>query len=127
MAMPRLLVADDAVIIREIIKETARAAGWEIAGEAVNGAQAVEQFQQLRPDVVTLDMVMPDYDGRYALRAILDRDPQARVLVVSALDQRQVLHEAFKLGAADFLIKPFDKQTLVETLNRLVSSDATSA
>lgn len=123
--MPRLLVADDAMIIREIIKDTAKAAGWEIAGEAANGAQAVEKFQELRPDVITLDMVMPEYDGMYALRAILEQDPKARVLVVSALDQRQVLKEAFKLGAADFIVKPFDKKMLVETLNRLVA--ATSA
>jgi len=113
------------MIIREIIKDTAKAAGWEIAGEAANGAQAVEKFQELRPDVITLDMVMPEYDGMYALRAILEQDPKARVLVVSALDQRQVLKEAFKLGAADFIVKPFDKKMLVETLNRLVA--ATSA
>lgn len=125
--MPRLLVADDAVIIREIIKDTARAAGWEIAGEAANGAQAVEQFQQLRPDVVTLDMVMPEYDGMYALRAILEQDPQARVLVVSALDQRQVLKDAFKIGAADFIVKPFDKKMLVESLNRILGVGAVSA
>lgn len=125
--MPRLLVADDAVIIREIIKDTAKAAGWEIAGEAANGAQALAKFEELQPDAVTLDMVMPEYDGMYALRGILERDPKARVVVVSALDQRQVLKDAFKLGAADFIVKPFDKKMLVETLNRLVGAVSTSA
>ncbi len=112
----RLLVADDALIIREIIKDRARQAGWEIVGEAANGQEALEQFRALQPDVMTLDMVMPEYDGLFALENIMRESPQAKVVVVSALDQKEVLKQAFKLGAADFVVKPFDNELLVQTL-----------
>ena len=116
----RLLVTDDALIIREIIKDAATAAGWEIVGEAGNGQEAIERYRELRPDAVTLDLVMPEYDGLHALRGIVDLDPDAKVLVVSALEQTTVLKEAFKLGAFDFIVKPFDKKTLVQTLDQMV-------
>ena len=86
----KLLVTDDATIMREIIKDTAREAGWEIVGEAQNGAEAIEKYKELRPDVATLDLVMPQYDGLHALRGILEFDPDATVIVVSALDQNTV-------------------------------------
>lgn len=111
-----LLIADDALIIREMIKDTAAEAGWEILGEAADGRQAYERYLELRPNVMTLDMVMPQYDGLFALERILADDPQARVVVVSALNQRPVLTEAFKLGAADFLVKPFQAESLLKTL-----------
>lgn len=116
----KLLVIDDALIIREMVKDTAIDAGWEIAGEACDGQVAVEQYRQSRPDACTLDLVMPHYDGLHALRGILAFDAEARVIVVSALDQKSVLQEAFRLGAADFLVKPFQKQALIDTLGRLV-------
>jgi two-component system chemotaxis response regulator CheY len=112
----KLLVTDDATIMREIIKDTARDAGWEIVGEAQNGAEAIEKYKQLKPDVTTLDLVMPQYDGLYALRGILEFDPDATVIVVSALDQKSVLQNAFRSGATDFLVKPFDKSQLISTL-----------
>jgi len=116
-----LLVIDDAVIVREKIKEAARGAGWEIVGEARNGQEGVKRFSELRPAVVTLDLVMPEYDGIYALREILTVDPDAKVIVVSALGQKNVLKDAFKLGAADFVVKPFDKQTFINTLEQFAS------
>ncbi len=122
-----LLVVDDALIIRELIKDTAAAAGWEIVGEAGDGHTAVERYQQLRPDAVTLDLVMPEFDGLYALRGIMTADPEAKVVVVSALDQKTVLKEAFKLGAFDFLVKPFDKALLVKTLDLMVQQGEAAA
>jgi len=119
-----LLVVDDAAIIREIIKDAATAAGWTIAGEASNGQQAVERYLSLSPDVVTLDLVMPQYDGLHALRGILEADSNAKVLVVSALEQKSILKEAFKAGAADFLVKPFDRGALVEALEQLVRTES---
>lgn len=116
----KLLVADDAMIIREMIKDTAAGAGWEIVGEAENGQQAVEKFTELRPDAVTMDLVMPGADGLHGLQGILAVDPQAKVLIVSALEQRQILKDAFKLGAADFIVKPFDRQNLLKTLDAMV-------
>lgn len=114
-----LLIVDDAAIIREMIKDAAAGAGWQIAGEATNGLQAAERYDQLRPTACTLDLVMPDYDGLYALRAIRELDAEARVCVVSALDQKEVLKEAFRLGAADFLVKPFRSEVLLATLEAL--------
>ena len=96
----------------QIIKDAATNAGWDVVGEAANGQQGVERYRDLRPDAVTLDLVMPEFDGLHALRGILGHDPDAKVLVVSALDQKNVLKEAFNIGAADFVPKPFDKQVL---------------
>jgi len=115
-----LLVTDDAPIIREIIKDTATRAGWEITGEAANGQEAVDRYAELNPDACTIDLVMPDYDGLHGLRGIMELDPEARVLVVSALEQKSIFQEAFKLGAADFIVKPFNAQILAETLDRMV-------
>lgn len=111
-AAKRLLVVDDAMIMRAIIKDTARQAGWEIAGEATNGAEAVARFRELKPDLTTLDIVMPEMDGVEALRAIRTESPQARVVMISAIDQRAKLAECIQLGALDFIVKPFDKQRL---------------
>ena len=118
-----LLVIDDAAIVREKIKEAARGAGWEIVGEACNGREAVERFAQLRPAAVTLDLVMPECDGICALREILAIDPAAKVIIVSALGQKSVLKEAFKLGAADFVVKPFDRHTLISTLEQFAGAE----
>ncbi len=115
-----LLVTDDAIIIRAMIKDTAEHAGWTIVGEAINGQEAIDRYRQLQPDAVTLDLVMPDYDGLHGLRGIMQFDPNARVLVVSALDQKAVLREAFKAGASDFVIKPFDRNGLAQSLDQLV-------
>jgi two-component system chemotaxis response regulator CheY len=115
-----LLVTDDAMIIRQIIKDLATAAGWEVVGEACNGQEAIDRYRELRPDAVTLDLVMPEHDGLHALHGIMDLDPEAKVLVVSALEQRGVLKDAFKAGAADFVSKPFDKQCLQATLEQLL-------
>ncbi len=115
-----LLVTDDAMIIRELIKDAATEAGWEIVGEATNGQEAIDRYEQLRPTAATLDLVMPQYDGLHALRGILAADPEAKVVVVSALEQTAVLKEAFHIGASDFLVKPFDKKVLIETLENLL-------
>lgn len=118
-----ILIVDDAAIIRAMIQDAVVEAGWTVVGEADDGETGIEKYRQLRPDAVTLDLVMPRSDGLYALRGIRELDPQARVVVVSALDQTEVLREAFQAGAADFLVKPFDKQLLLETLDRLVPSE----
>jgi two-component system chemotaxis response regulator CheY len=118
-----LIVTDDATIVREKIKDVARKAGWEIVGEAKNGKEAVERYTQLRPMAMTIDLVMPEYDGIYALREIMALDPDAKIIVVSALGQKNILKDAFKLGAADFIVKPFDKRTLENTLEQFARGD----
>jgi two-component system, chemotaxis family, chemotaxis protein CheY len=113
-----LLVTDDAAIIRAKIKEVACSAGWTIAAEARNGKEAVERYAECRPAVVTVDLVMPEYDGIYALREILALDPDAKVVVISAIGQKAILKDAFQIGAADFVVKPFDRNTLIKTLEQ---------
>ncbi|MCE5266535.1 MAG: response regulator [Planctomycetaceae bacterium] len=122
-----LLVIDDAAIVREKVKEAARIAGWEIVGEAGNGREGVERFAQLRPSVVTLDLVMPECDGICALREIMAIDPTAKVVVISALGQKNILKDAFKMGASDFVIKPFDWHTLTSTLEQFATPKETAA
>lgn len=120
----KLLVTDDSMIIRELVKDVAMRDGWEIVGEAADGQQAIEKYEQLRPDGVTLDLVMPKFDGLHALRGIKAIDALAKVLVVSAIDQTDVLREAVKLGAADFVVKPFDDVRLQKALDLLTDPAA---
>lgn len=117
----RLLIADDAAIIREMIKDAAQKAGWEVVAQANNGQAAIEMFQEFRPDVCTLDLVMPEYDGMHALRGIKAIDPDAKVVVVSALEQKSVLKDTFSMGASDFIVKPFQQSALINTLEQLVA------
>lgn len=123
---PTLLVTDDSMIVREMIKDLAAEMGWQVVGEATNGLEAVERFRELRPDVTTLDLVMPEYDGLYALAGIRAVDNQAKVLIVSAIDQTAVLKEAVRKGAADFIVKPFDKTRAQRALTLLSPAAASS-
>ena len=108
----RLLIVDDALIMRRRIREIAEEAGWVVAGEATNGAEAVALYQQEQPDLVTLDIVMPEMDGVTALKKLIKVDPQARVVMISAVDQKDKLTECIENGAIDFIVKPFDKLRL---------------
>ena len=94
--MRRLLVVDDALFMRKMICGVAAEAGWDVVGEAANGREAVTLYEQLRPDLVTMDLVMPEMGGLEALREIRARDPGARVVVVTALDQKQSLMDSIR-------------------------------
>ena len=106
------MIVDDALIIRKRIKEIAQEAGWLVAGEAADGEEAVTLYQQVKPDLVTLDIVMPNMDGVLALKQIIQTDPQARVVMVSAVNQKEKLAECIRAGAIDFIVKPFEKASL---------------
>lgn len=115
--MPRrVLIADDSILMRRMVKTTLVSDGWEVAAEASNGAEAVEQYQRSRPDAVTLDIIMPGCDGLSALRSILQIDPAAKVVVVSALNQTKLISQAIRAGAQDFIAKPFMPEQLQDTL-----------
>jgi two-component system chemotaxis response regulator CheY len=118
----RVLIVDDSMLMRKMIADTLSEDGWEIAGEAANGKQAVEHYSHLRPDAVTLDIVMPGTDGMYALEHIRQTDPQAKVVVVSALNQTKLISEAIRKGAQDFIAKPFLPEQLQDTLRSCVES-----
>jgi two-component system, chemotaxis family, chemotaxis protein CheY len=117
--MRRLLVVDDALFMRKMICGVAAEAGWEVVGEAGDGAEAISQYQKLRPDLVTMDLVMPVMGGLEALRQIRALDPEARVVVVTALDQKQALMDSIQDGAIDFVVKPFERQRILNLLVKL--------
>ncbi len=125
--MKRLLVVDDALFMRKLICGVAAEAGWEVVGEAGNGAEAVSLYQEHRPDLVTMDLVMPVMGGLEALRQIRSLDPQARVVVVTALDQKQALMDSIEGGAVDFIVKPFDRQRVLTLLAKLGGTARLSA
>lgn len=120
----RVLVVDDAMIMRMRIKDIAKEAGWEIAGEAVNGEEAVLRYKELRPDLITMDIVMPKMDGVCALRQLKQECPEARVVMVSAVDQKEKLTECIRLGVVDFIVKPFDKVRLKSFFEKYGRDDA---
>jgi two-component system chemotaxis response regulator CheY len=115
---PRLLIIDDATIMRMRIAGIAREAGWEVVAEATNGREGLARYGEHRPDLVTLDIVMPELDGVETLRELRTTDAAARVVMVSAVDQRAKLRECFALGAIDFVVKPFDKQRLLSLFEK---------
>ena len=117
--MKRLLVVDDALFMRKMISGVAAEAGWEVVGEAGDGAEAVALYERLRPDLVTMDLVMPVMGGLEALRQIRARDPGAQVVVVTALDQKQALMDSIREGAIDFIVKPFERQRVLNLLAKL--------
>jgi two-component system chemotaxis response regulator CheY len=119
MTGKRVLVVDDAMLMRKILRDVATEAGWEVAGEARNGAEAVELYRRLRPDLVTMDVVMPTMGGLEALRQIRGEDPEAQVVMVTALDQKQTLMESIRDGAIDFIVKPFERERILNLLNKV--------
>ena len=112
MKSKRLLVVDDALFMRKRIVAIAQDAGWEIAGEASDGQQAIAMYQKVQPDLVTMDIVMPLLDGVSALKELLLLDPGARVVMISAVNQKAKLAECVEAGAVDFIVKPFDQDSL---------------
>lgn len=118
--MARLLVVDDATFIRHILVDLLTTHGHEVVGQATNGNEAVAQFRLLRPDVVTLDITMPEKDGIEALREIMAEDPAARVIVCSALKEKTRVIEALQAGARDYILKPLRPERVLESVEKVL-------
>jgi two-component system chemotaxis response regulator CheY len=116
----RVLIADDASFMRQMIREIIEPEGYEVVGEATDGMEAVEQFEELRPDLVTMDIVMPKRSGIDAVRGILEKTPDACVVMCSALGQETLVMEALQAGAKDFIVKPFKPDSVVSTLAKVL-------
>ncbi len=112
-----ILVVDDAAFMRMMIRDILAKEGYSIH-EAVNGRDAVEKYGELLPDLVTMDITMPEMDGIAALQAIRSEHPEARVLMVSAMGQQKMIVEALEAGALDFLVKPFQPTKVLETVKK---------
>jgi two-component system chemotaxis response regulator CheY len=119
--MARVLVVDDAAFMRKMVSDALTKGGHEVVGEASNGAEAVDRFQELRPEVTTLDITMPEKDGISALKEILAFDPGARVIMCSALGQESKVLESIKAGAKDFVVKPFQADRVLEAVGKALA------
>jgi len=122
--MPKnILVVDDAAFMRMMIRDILSKEGYSIH-EAVNGRDAVEKYAEVGPDLVTMDITMPEMSGLEALRLIREQDPRARVLMVSAMGQQKMIVEALDSGAMDFLVKPFQPTKVLETVRKCLQTQA---
>ena len=119
--MARILVVDDAAFMRKMVTDAVTGGGHEVVGEAGNGAEAVQRFHELRPDVMTLDITMPEKDGLAALKEIIAADPAAKVIMCSALGQESKVLESIKLGAKDFVVKPFQADRVVDAVGKALA------
>lgn len=119
--MKRVLIVDDAAFMRASIRLMLERNGFEVVGEAENGIVSIEKYKQLKPDVVTMDITMPDMDGIEALQAIRQYDSNAKVVMVSAMGQEPMVMEAVTSGAKSFIVKPFKEELVVKTLNKVLA------
>lgn len=115
-----VLICDDAIFMRKMISDILVQAGYRVVGEAGNGLQAVEMYRELRPDLVTMDIVMPEMGGIDAVREIMRENPDARILMCSAMGQQALVVEAIEAGARDFIVKPFQPARVLEALQRVL-------
>ena len=118
----RILIADDAVFMRIILKDMLVKSGYEVCGEAANGYQAVDKYKELKPDLVTLDITMPELDGMGALKEIIAFDPGAKVVMCSAMGQKKFVLDAIQAGAVDFIVKPFQASKVLEIIRRIIGN-----
>ena len=122
--MARILIVDDAVFARKTLSDILKKEGFEIAGEADNAKDAIEQFKELKPDLVTLDIVMPEIDGITAITAvkeIIKIDSQAKIIMISAMSQQNFIVEAIQAGAKDFITKPYLASEVTERIGRVLA------
>ncbi|MBH1941111.1 response regulator [Mobilitalea sibirica] len=120
--MPKVLVVDDAAFMRLALKTILERNGFQIVGEAENGAVALKMYQEYKPDLVTMDITMPVLDGIQSLKAIRQYDPKAKVIIVSAMGQEGMIKEAIASGAKSFIIKPFKEGHVIETLTKIATA-----
>lgn len=121
MHMNKVLIVDDAAFMRMAVKKVLDSNGLEVVGEAENGAIGFKKYIELKPDLVTMDITMPDMDGLESLRRIMAYDPNAKVVMLSAMGQEKMVREAVMLGAKSFIIKPFKDEHMMKTINAVLS------
>ncbi|HET9986689.1 MAG TPA: response regulator [Longimicrobiales bacterium] len=115
-----VLICDDAIFMRTMLKDILTQAGFEVVGEAQTGSEAVARYRELRPDLVTMDIIMPDMGGIDAVKEIVKEAPAAKVLMCSAMGQQALVIEAIQAGARDFVVKPFQPSRVLEAVQRVL-------
>lgn len=118
--MAKVLIVDDAAFMRMMIRDILEKNGFEIIGEGSNGLKAVELYKKEKPDVVTMDITMPDMDGIEAVKAIKAFDPSAKIVMCSAMGQQTMVMDAIRAGARDFIVKPFQADRVLEAIRKVV-------
>jgi two-component system chemotaxis response regulator CheY len=121
--MARIMVVDDAIFMRQMLSNILKSEGYEICGESSNAKEAVEKYKELKPDLVTMDIVMPmmeELDGIGAVREILKTDPNAKILIISVMGQESLVTKALDAGAKDFIIKPFKSERVIEVVKGIL-------
>jgi len=114
----RILIVDDAAFMRMMIRDILSKNGYEVVGEAQDGAQAVEKYKELKPDLITMDITMPEMDGIAALKEIKKLDGNAKVIMCSAMGQQAMVIDAIQAGAKDFIVKPFQADRVIEAIKK---------
>ncbi len=120
-AVARVLVVDDAMFIRHVLRDLLTQHGHEVVGEAANGVEAVDRYRELLPDVTTLDITMPEKDGITALREILDGHPDAKVIMCSAITDKPTVLRALQAGAVDYIIKPVKPERVLDAVQKVLA------
>ena len=115
-----ILICDDAAFMRMMIKDILTKNGYNVAGEAENGLKAVEKYNELKPDLVLMDITMPEMDGIQALKTIKSGDPSAMVIMCSAMGQQAMVIESIQAGPKDFIVKPFQAERVLEAVKKVV-------
>lgn len=114
----RILIVDDAAFMRMMLKDILNKNNFEVVGEAADGVQAVEKYKELSPDLVTMDITMPEMDGISALKKIKEMNPDAKVIMCSAMGQQAMVIDAIQAGAKDFIVKPFQPDRVIEAIQK---------
>jgi two-component system chemotaxis response regulator CheY len=118
--MANILVVDDAAFMRMMLRDILGKNGHMVVGEATNGKEAIDRYKELRPDLVTMDIVMPDVTGIEAVKGIMKEDSKAKIVMVSALGQQAMVKEAIGAGARDFILKPFQQNQVIQTIQNVL-------
>lgn len=118
--MARIMVVDDAAFMRMMLKDILSKGGYEVVGEAENGLKAVEKYKELSPDLVLMDITMPELDGIGAVKQIKSIDPSAKIIMCSAMGQQAMVLESIQAGAKDFIVKPFQADRIIEAVSKTV-------
>ena len=114
----RILIVDDAEFMRMMLRDILLVKGFDVAGEAANGAEAISLYKALKPDLVLMDITMPVMDGISAVKEIIEYDPDARIVMVSAMGQQAMVIQSIKCGAMDFVVKPFHNERVTDAVNK---------